>query len=293
MTHDRLNYARFCDAPYSQLMKRMKAKGDLDNSVLVFFSDHGLRFGSFAASEVGDKENNLPFLYVAFPKWFQRQFPELVANVRNNARKLTTHFDLRKTLLHLLHLQTNNTAWKNDFGDGSQTAYSLMTDEIPSGRSCEDAGIADAFCSCYTLKDVDTKSEAAHHAGSAFVEQLNNALKNVSDICVELKMEKVKKCKKIEGRDKYKLHVKTLPVGLFEGWVEFKHKPGKSGEGKQNGGKGEHVHDTIVNVKIGEVARLDSYKDTSYCVWKRNVALKELCYCRVQKAKTKKPKGKK
>ena len=99
----------------------MESKGDLDNSVLILLSDHGLRFGSFAGTAVGDMENNLPFLYFAFPTWFHEKFSHLVANVERNSVRLVTPYDVRKTLQHLLHLQTNAShLWSNDAGDGAQ-----------------------------------------------------------------------------------------------------------------------------------------------------------------------------
>ena len=40
-THAFLNGPRLADTPTANLLKRLKAKGDLTNSVLLFFSDHG------------------------------------------------------------------------------------------------------------------------------------------------------------------------------------------------------------------------------------------------------------
>ena len=110
---------------------------------------------------------------------FHRRFPELVANVRRNRQRLVTPFDLHKTLQHLLHLQTNSThAWTNNgFPDG-QTAYSLMTDELPADRKCAEAGIADVFCSCdlIELKDVDVSTPEALEMGWELVSHMNRYL---------------------------------------------------------------------------------------------------------------------
>merc|ERR1712048_1314361 len=134
----------------------MKKDGDLEKGVLIFLSDHGFRFGKFSRTTAGERENNLPFLFVAFPAWFEERFPKLVANVRLNSRRLVTPFDIHKTLRHLLHLQTENAAeWSNDAsyaaGDDADggfervKSYSIMT-EVPEDRTCEKAGIPDAYC---------------------------------------------------------------------------------------------------------------------------------------------------
>ena len=111
------------DQPSLDLLKRMKQKGDLDNAVLLFLSDHGLRLGSYPKTFEGSLENNLPFLFIKFPDWFHAEFPELVANVGVNARRLVTPFDIGKTLKHLLHLQTNSTQWRNDLDGGDATVF--------------------------------------------------------------------------------------------------------------------------------------------------------------------------
>ena len=64
-------------------------------------------------SDIGKMERNLPFLFFVVPPWFEKQFPELVANIRFNAERLVTAFDIHKTLQHLLHLQTSSELWND------------------------------------------------------------------------------------------------------------------------------------------------------------------------------------
>jgi len=256
--------------------------GDLETSVLIVLSDHGFRFGSFPQTDLGRMENNLPFLFIAFPTWFHKRFPSLVANVVTNSRRLTTPFDLHKTLQHLLHLQTNVTPWSNNAGYGSQKAFSLLTNQIPKNRSCKDAGIPDAFCSCNNLVLIDPQEYTAKHAGAKLVEKLNAALKNVSDICSTLILAKVEKAMKLLGREKYVIHVKTLPQGIFIGWIEFhyklmRHEGGNNHNNMKNGDRGENLNTSF---ELMDVDRLDSYGDTSSCVMDRDVSLKEICICK-------------
>lgn len=47
MTHDFINYPLLIDKDLSDLLHQMKQEKYLDNTILLFLSDHGIRFGSF------------------------------------------------------------------------------------------------------------------------------------------------------------------------------------------------------------------------------------------------------
>ena len=220
--------ASWADDPYSRLLRGMKSSGDLDNAVLFFLSDHGFRFGPFAKTDFGEMENNLPFLFVVLPKAFKRRFPELVVNLHRNARKLITPFDTHKTLQHLLHLQTiGESGWRNNDAEegkkgnervgqkwgkaaqnpSKQEAFSLFTDDLPNDRTCERAGIPDAFCSCYRRVKLDVNSPIAIIAASALLRKINVALKDVEDACVKWKLQSVVKAKQIAGKQLYVVQI--------------------------------------------------------------------------------------
>ena len=80
-THELLNGARAADHAISQMLKKMKVDGDLERGVLFFLSDHGFRKTQFSRTKIGQLENKLPFLFIAFPSWFQRRFPQLMKTV--------------------------------------------------------------------------------------------------------------------------------------------------------------------------------------------------------------------
>ena len=285
--HDILNGIKMADEPTSRLFQRMKDAGDLEKSVLFFISDHGFRFGSFAKTTMGEMENNLPFFFVRFPVWFEQQFPELVANVRLNARRLITAFDLHKTLQHLLHLQTSTDGvWSNGNGVADaqgrlpQESFSLMT-EIPVDRNCERAGIPDAFCGCFALEELDltpsagpNEAVAAAHGGAiGIVKTVNSALEGYRDICYVWKMAKLTKVKKKPKEDKFMIRVEVSPEmekgeaekldlnAIFEGWV-VKNEDGSYA------------------MKLKEISRLDRYGNTSQCILQRAYHLKEFCRCK-------------
>jgi hypothetical protein len=45
----------------------------LNKTVLIFLSDHGIRFGAIRKTSVGKLEERLPFMFLIFPDWFLKK----------------------------------------------------------------------------------------------------------------------------------------------------------------------------------------------------------------------------
>ena len=294
-THDIFDGVRMADVPTANFLRQLHSKGHLSNSVLIFLSDHGFRFGEYLETSVGMMEANLPFFFLVLPPFFKSQFPELVANAAGNTRRLMTAFDIHKTLQHLLHLQTSSTPWSNaDAHDDAhideslrmqkrvpkmQTAYSIFT-PIPANRTCREAGIPSAFCACHPIKDIPTDGQDVLNAARALVSFINEALSPVRNLCVTWRLNRVVKARKRQKTEEYSLVVETGHGAQFQGWVEIK----KAGRGEHGGHKGqehgqeEQGHGHIID--LSQVSRLDKYGNSSACVLKSNYRLKEYCLCR-------------
>ena len=221
----------------------------------------------YATTSAGWMESNLPFFFLVFPPFFKARNPELVANARGNAHRLVTAYDIHKTLKHLLHLQTRSTSWSNDedAADSNSSkplikSFSLLT-KIPSARSCDDAGIPAAFCSCSNLEEIDANSSVVTDAAKAIVRTINEALEPVKDICGKWHLERVVKAMKRPWKREYSVLVETAPEAKFQGWVEMKRS-------------------RKMVVGIGQISRVDEYGLTSVCVLKRRYDLKAYCRCK-------------
>jgi hypothetical protein len=70
-------------------------------------------------------EERLPFAYISFPEWFERRYPDAVNNVRLNAHKLTSPYDLYETLKDLLQPLKQLS---------SQQLQKRLKKEIPSSK---------------------------------------------------------------------------------------------------------------------------------------------------------------
>ncbi|KAJ9575248.1 hypothetical protein L9F63_025800 [Diploptera punctata] len=102
LTHNELNYPEIADEMLYNFINSIKSQ--LNNTVLIFMSDHGTRIGEFVETYQGYLENRLPLLSFMFPKWFQENYKLAMKNLKENTRLLSTHFDLHETLLDMLDL---------------------------------------------------------------------------------------------------------------------------------------------------------------------------------------------
>lgn len=62
----------------------------------MVMADHGHRFAELRETQPGKLEERLPMFSISLPKWFDKVYPEEAKNLRTNADRLTTPFDIRK-----------------------------------------------------------------------------------------------------------------------------------------------------------------------------------------------------
>ena len=102
VTHDSQQGALRADQPSYEYLKSMNDKGFLNHSVLFFVSDHGMRHGEFRSTYAGMLEERLPYANIIFPKWFWEKYPDAMANMTANTKRLTSTYDLYATLKDIL-----------------------------------------------------------------------------------------------------------------------------------------------------------------------------------------------
>ncbi|XP_028410405.1 uncharacterized protein LOC114533029 [Dendronephthya gigantea] len=228
--HESFNFISLVEDRLFNFLKHLKDKNYLNNTLLILFGDHGLRYGFVRSSILGRMEERLPFLSMTFPPWFQASYPELYANLRRNAEVLTSHFDIHATLQHLLTYPKEP--------QGLPHGRSLFTDI--GWRTCEQAGIPFHYCPCLDWDIVSADHKDVQMSGLAVVSKINRMLKEtgIDQKCATLKLEKVKSAilikSKIGGDEEsratnvlkggcmYQLQVETTPNnGLYEATVQM------------------------------------------------------------------------
>eukprot|EP00947_MAST-08B_sp_MAST-8B-sp1_P000429 g429.t1 len=155
---------------------RLHRAGVLEDTAVLVVSDHGMKGLRFYETGIGEAEYRMPVAMMLLPRNpALRLDPAMAANLRTNQFRLTTHYDLHRTLWHLAHDgfpaapppldQAYILAKKNPFvpwdpnpnnpprrpetgGTGWPYAHSLIERALPLNRSCADAAIPARWCHC-------------------------------------------------------------------------------------------------------------------------------------------------
>lgn len=67
LTHNYFNHAGYADKPFSSFMEKLFTGGHHQNSVIMVYSDHALRFGDAVNTTSNVHEQRLPFFYIYIP----------------------------------------------------------------------------------------------------------------------------------------------------------------------------------------------------------------------------------
>ncbi|BFZ21866.1 hypothetical protein BsWGS_24905 [Bradybaena similaris] len=241
----------------------LKDKGYLNRSLIVSFSDHGVRWGPLRESVNGIYESRSPYTILTFPDWFLKKYPDVAANLQANTKRLTTHFDTHATLLDLLYFKSHTTPLAPP-----RHGISLFR-EIPSNRTCKDASIPKEFCLCgyRSLGDVNVTSNLSNTLITLVLETINS--KTDKNICAVFKLYQVVRILKIalnEDSTKgerntivYKVTLEVSPGhGVFEANV---YAIGNSSQWEVG----------------NSIARLNIYKGQADCVDIADV--RPFCFC--------------
>ncbi|XP_029638830.1 uncharacterized protein LOC115213966 [Octopus sinensis] len=274
--HSHLNIVQLADNDFVNFLKSLKDNGQLDNSFLIFMSDHGHRFDSIRHTLIGRIEERMPLFLMTIPKGFKRDYPSAAANLLANTKRLTSPYDLHQTLKDILSTDYENNNAKRL---ASTKGVSLFS-RISKQRSCADAGISENYCPCYKIKPLNTTENNVSRSIAKFIlDKINSLLQPWRGICSNLKLNSIKSSDKIvphaslreengffasllkhqepeEGT--YTVVVETVPgLSLFEASVNYK-------------------SNTDISL-YGEISRINRYGNQSDCI--RNKRMKLYCYC--------------
>ncbi|KAH7968050.1 uncharacterized protein LOC119382698 [Rhipicephalus sanguineus] len=281
LTHDTLNNAGYADAPSVRLLERLYGSGALKNTLLVFFSDHGLRFGPIRSTFVGKLEERMPIMFLAFPETFAQQYPAAVARLRTNTRRLTTPFDVHATLQHL-------ASFPPEHPHRTMHGVSLFH-EVPFNRSCDEAFIFPHWCTCQNRTVVPVNDPGVINASHALVSAVNSQLESRAELCSPLALDKVVDATVSQPNDKVLRFVRhyhdvigrgvqlgkrvTAPLDYM---VTVMVKPSNA----LLEATIRYYEPTEQYVVLGDVSRLNMYGSQGECI--SDAVMRKFCYCRTQ-----------
>lgn len=262
-SHSALNMPSVMDDRVKQFLESID--GYLNSTVVIFFSDHGMRFGSIRKSFVGWLEERMPFLYFHLPPSFKRAYPRRYENLLANKNRLTSPFDLYATLLEFLHGRVHRPIL------GCPKCDSLFA-PVAYNRSCNDAGISSEWCTCSVAQNSESVSDlkitAAVHLAIIRINKflrMNKDKLNEGFKCASLSLSKI-----ISVRSKIRNEGSTMSQKEFI--IVFQTKPS---EAVLEITLPENVTEAINEKKI---SRIDKYGEQSSCV-KGEAKMKLFCFC--------------
>lgn len=194
------------------------------------------------------------------------QQPTILNNLRLNSHRLVTPFDVYATLADLLEFVKTDRPLGASPSPPGILGRSLFG-PIPGDRTCKDASIPPHYCVCETATPIDNSDSRAATAANIIVEYVNHLLKDISDKCSELSVNRVMSAvlvktmedsgKEDEAEQKVRVVVEAKPsMALFEATVILH---GSSGE------------------VWGDVSRINPYAGQSDCI--RHAILRKYCFC--------------
>lgn len=239
-------------------LERLEKEDILNNTVVVFFSDHGMRFGEIRKYFTGWLEERMPYLFIWLPEKFKQDHPEYALNLKVNENRLTSPFDLHITIKHVLKLsgQLSHEA----SADSCDTCQSLF-DKVPLNRTCSDAGVDKVWCTCTDFEDTDYKSKTVKKVAHFAVQKLNDDLSKLKE-CAKLKLSYISSARKSR-------HNSTIDY-----LVSFNVSPSKG----QMEATIRCTNEDCLDMNIlGEISRINEYGSQSKCI--SDAILRKYCYC--------------
>ncbi|XP_070073755.1 uncharacterized protein [Drosophila takahashii] len=257
--HDYFQYGEQTDLQYYFILRALRSRKILDRTLVVLLSDHGLRYGSFARTFQGMRESSLPTMVAIYPRWLEERFPLAVKNLRANARRLVTAYDLHETLKDVVDLENLSDESIQNRTERLRNDYNVsLFLPIPEERSCFSSRIPLHYCECDGFIKIPWNVRRIRRIAQFAVESLNKLLLPYKQ-CHQLEL--------LIVEDAYLRKQQNVSEAIT---VRMVTKPG-------NG----HFDATVLakndSSLQGAITRTDQYRHQSFCA--REEPIEIYCYC--------------
>ncbi|KAF2365252.1 Protein of unknown function DUF229 [Trinorchestia longiramus] len=275
LTHDLNEPAAALDLPTLNLFQKYFSSRHRNNSIILFFGDHGLRFGNIRSTYLGALEERLPFVRMIFPLWFPEKFKHSWKNLLINQQRLTNNYDLHSTLLDIL-----NGSFEVSGNPTSPHGYgrSLFL-EIPDNRTCASAHIPQHYCVCHPSESIEV-DDANVIKGALILTDAINKLLSGSPQCAVLELDQIHAARISRISTKSSITLFSNPKDFRMYTLTLQTNPGG---GSFEGSVVEKEDGSLHH--IDSISRINMYGNQSFCV--QDSVLKRFCYCKKFKAEWK------
>jgi len=284
LTHDYLNVGKLGDQPTLDFLKWFHNEEHLLNkTLLIIMSDHGLRVGDIRKTKQGQIEDNMPLINFVFPGWFKQKYSTAIKNLNNNRHRLTTPYDVHEVLLDILNMtsmEESNMKKRMEILDSQRLKNQIPRGislflPIPPERTCAIAGIAEHFCVCHEIEELNIESYIAHQVANFLVYNLNMQISKFAH-CAFLELKKIMKAYTYNTSEiqlTNSLETSTRPV-LSAVKVIFMTAPGNA---EFDGTVVRQISNNSYSWALSDITRVNTYGNQSHCISDKN--MKKYCYC--------------
>uniref|UniRef100_A0A6P4F257 Uncharacterized protein LOC108046301 n=1 Tax=Drosophila rhopaloa TaxID=1041015 RepID=A0A6P4F257_DRORH len=244
-----------------QYLLDFQADGVFEQSIMVFLSDHGARWGKLMSLPTGFLEERLPSMFIYLPPWFRAQYPEYASALQGNRNRLTSNYDLHNTLKHIIELGNAADSPKLPGSVDCPKCQSLFH-PVSESRTCEDAGIPEHYCTCVPYKRLT--ADWARRIPPRVIGRINEYLagRNLSGICSELTLKHIHRIEmKIGLEHNFNGDLPMADVNTYR----IKFKVNQNTAVFQATVQYNNVTESV-EVSVPTISRLDRYKYVSTCV---------------------------
>ncbi|CAL4105083.1 unnamed protein product, partial [Meganyctiphanes norvegica] len=185
ITHDSLEFPFTIDEPTEILLRKLHMRKDL---IVIFLSDHGMRYGGIRTTTIGKYEENTPFNFFILPESFKEKYKTAYYSLLENQKRLTTHFDIHKSLVDILDKNYQNETYLAEpvVKDREMSLFK----PIPKTRNCKDSQIEYHYCAGIILEDISTEDKISKLAVDFVINIMNKGLLAFSS-CSQLELNKI------------------------------------------------------------------------------------------------------
>lgn len=168
-------------------------------------------------------EDKLPTQWVYLPPSFRQKYPDWLSALKTNSARLTSHFDVYKTIVHMLKTFDTESVASKFYNDSSALAGQSLFVSVPENRTCQDAGVSVNFCACSQPKPLSVQDQLVVNAAKTAVKHLASLIP--LDVCAEPILDKIASAAYLKlpsRRPVYLISLYTNPGSfLFEVNVEL------------------------------------------------------------------------
>ncbi|KAK6979641.1 hypothetical protein BgiMline_020627 [Biomphalaria glabrata] len=284
LSHQDNNKLSQMDDDFYEHLKRLHVEKHLDNAILIMLADHGARFSKVRATAQGKQEERMPYFGIRFPEWFHKKYPQIVQNVRNNTKRLTTPFDVHETLHEIINFTGTEKA------NISNRGVSLFK-AIPEERNCDWAQVDPHWCSCMEWSEVNADDPVLKPVVETIITTFNNYTEPYRSECAVLKVKTIKSANVLKineavlkfkdtsdgGRGRFGKMDDTTQHSKLLYQVNLITDPG---DGLFETTVTHHLKENKMELNKKDISRTNKYGNASHCVEMKDSFLRPYCYCK-------------